>query len=108
MVREESSLQADETKDIAVVVHTAFTYGFSAVPNYYEYTGEIAFVNLVYTIKNIYQPLPRIRATLRVSLDSELLEEEIISLPTLDVGSIEGSYKMCQLRGGRAAPIPSR
>jgi len=100
VAQEVFSLQADEMKSITVVAPTVFIYGFSAVPNYYEDSGEVAFVNIVYTMNNIYQPLPNMRAALSVSLDGELLEEdEIIALPTLDIGSTEGNYKYVPTQG---------
>lgn len=87
------SLQADETKQINVIVQTVFIYGFSIVPNYYEESGEISFTKVPYTINNIYQPIKDVSVILIVALDGRLLEEdEIISLPTLDVGSTGGGY----------------
>jgi hypothetical protein len=91
---EDFTIRADETLDIVVTARTVSVAGFSAVPNLFVDTEDIAFVKLVYSIKNIYQPEPNVRATLNVSLDKELLEEgEIFSLPTLDVGKTEGSYQ---------------
>ncbi|MFC1934557.1 hypothetical protein ACFLXX_05395, partial [Chloroflexota bacterium] len=49
---------------------------------------------VVYTIENIYQPIRNIRATLDIAFEGMPFgQDEIISLPTLDVGSMRGSYK---------------
>ena len=94
VAREDFTLKANETKDITVVAQTAFIKGFSIVPNYYEDTGDMAFANVVYTIENIYQPIKSLRANLDVAFEGAPLgQDEIISLPTLDTGSMSGSYK---------------
>ena len=91
---EEFTIRADETLDIVVTARTVSVVGFSAVPNLFTDTEDIAFAKLVYSINNIYRPEANVRATLNVSLDNERLEEgEIFSLPTLDVGKTEGSYQ---------------
>jgi len=94
------SLQANEKKDVTLIAQTGFIYGFSVVSNYHQDTGKIAFANIMYTIENIYQPLTNVEAILGVSLDNEPLEEvEIISVPALDLGSTDGSYKYIPSQG---------
>ncbi len=87
------SLQADDTKFMDVVAQTVFIYGFSVVPSYYEESDEIAFAQVSYTLSNIYQSFTDVSGKLSITRDGKTLEEdEIISLPILDVSSMEGSY----------------
>jgi len=93
-VAEESfNLAANEKKDIALVARTVFLEGFSVVPNYHVETSELAFVKVVYTISNLYQPLEDVKAILRVTLDGQVTDDEVelISLPILNVGKTAGS-----------------
>jgi len=109
VAREEFSLRADEKKDITLVAQTVFILGFSVAPNYFEDSGKIAFANIVYTIKNIYQPLKNVTTTLKVALNNELLEEaEIISTPMLNVGSTAGSYKYTPPQGWQSGTYTFR
>lgn len=97
---QEFTLEAGKTSDITLVGQTVFIRGFSVVPNYYTDQGDIAFVNVVYTLENIYQPLLSSKATLKVAFNGRLLEEEqIISLPTLAKGSTDGNYKYVPTKG---------
>ena len=91
---EEFSLQADETKEITIVARPVSIVGFSAVPNFFQDTGEIAFASINYTIRNLYRPEKNVKAVLNVSLDGALIDEgEIFSLPTLGLEGMTGSYK---------------
>jgi len=93
-VAEESfTLAADEEKNIILTARTAYIVGFSAVPNYYTETEKVAFVNLKYTIKNIYQPLKDVEVILKGSLDGTALDGiSIFSLSTLNTGNTGASY----------------
>jgi hypothetical protein len=88
------SLQADETKEITVVARPVTIAGFSTTFNFFQDTGEIAFANISYTIRNLYRPEKNVKAILNVSLDGNPIdEEEIFSLPTLGLDGMTGSYK---------------
>jgi hypothetical protein len=96
----EGVAEVHATEDITSTAQKYSIYGFSVVPNYHEDTDKIAYANIEYAVKNIYQPLEAAKMILRVSFNDELLEEtEIISLPTLDLGSASGSYKYIPSRG---------
>ena len=87
------TLAADEEKTITLIARTAFIVGFSAVPNYYTESKELAFANLEYTIKNIYQPLDDIEVIFKVNLDGTLIDEiSVFSLSTLSTGNTAASY----------------
>lgn len=86
------SLAADEKKTINLVPQTVYIEGFSVASNYYTKTGELAFAKIVYSIINRYQPLKDATAVLKVSFAGMLVDEiQLISLPTLDVGTTGGS-----------------
>jgi len=94
LVAEDSfTLAADEEKEITLIARAAFIVGVSAVPNYYTESKELAFANLEYTIKNIYQPLDDIEVVLKVNLDGTMLDEiSIFSLSILNTGNTRASY----------------
>jgi len=92
VAEETFSLAADEHKTITLVPKTVYIEGFAVVRNWYSETGEFAFAKIVYNINNTYQPLKDVTAVLKVSFEDKLVEEtELISLPTLDVGTTTGS-----------------
>ena len=101
MVAEESfSLAADEEKEVILVAQTVSIQGFSAVPNYYTKGRELAFVKIVYTINNLYQPLEDVKASLEVTFKGQAVEKsEFLSLPILNVGKTEGSYNYTPAQG---------
>lgn len=94
LVAEDSfSLAADEEKSVTLIARTAFVVGFSAVPNYFVESKELAFANLEYTIKNIYQPLDDIEVVLKVNREGTLVDEiSVFSLSTLSTGNTAASY----------------
>jgi len=86
-------IAADEEKSITLTPSTVYITGLSIVPSLYVESGELASAKLVYTIKNLYQPLKEIEVILKIACNGETVEEiPLLSLPTLDVGSTSGSY----------------
>ena len=94
LVAEDSfTLAADEEKSLTLTSRTAFIVGFSTVPNYYTESKELAFANMEYTIKNIYQHLEDIEVILKANLDGTVIDElSIFSLSTLNTGNTAASY----------------
>lgn len=94
MLAEESfAIAADESKSITLTVRTIYFGGVGVVPNYYTETGELAFAQVVYTLHNLYQPMNDVEVILKVTEDGVPSEEiSVLSLGTLDVGDIGGSY----------------
>lgn len=93
-------LQADTTEEFTMIARTVTVLGFSAVPNFRTNTGEMAFAKIVYTIRNLYRPEKSPQAVLNVFLNNGLLEQnEIFSLPTLDVGNTSASYNYVPSQG---------
>lgn len=92
--------EAPTTGNVTPETQACVISGFSVVPNYDDDTDKIAFANILYAIENAYQPLKSAKVVLRVSFNNEPLEQpEIISLPTLDLGSTSGSYKYIPSQG---------
>jgi hypothetical protein len=94
------SVAANEHKDVVITAQTVFLYGFSVVPVRDENTGELSYVNINYTLNNIYLPLKDLTAKLNVTLNGALVETAvIITIPTLDVGETSGTYKYIPPKG---------
>jgi hypothetical protein len=87
-------LEADETEEIALTAQTIFVDGLTvlqAMPN----------IEINYNIRNIYQSVKNIQAKLMVDLNGKPLEEKnLISLPDLNVGVMEGSYSYQPAKSG--------
>lgn len=99
VAKQDFTLAVNEKKEIILQAQTIFIDGFSVIPNYYEGDKKIAFAKISYAIRNIYQPVKKIKAILIVNFNGGLLEEtEIISLPNLDVGTMDGNYKYTPVR----------
>ena len=100
LAEESFDVAEGETKRIVLIGETVYIGGFGAVPNYSTATEELAFIELVYTINNFYQPMGDVEAILHVSLDSRPLE--VISLVTfepLNTGRTGGSYNYIPSKG---------
>lgn len=89
----EFELAADEEKVITLVAQTVFIKAFTATPQYYEASGDLASARLTYTIDNIYRPLDNVSAVLVVSHRGSLIDElEMFAQPRLDLGSQDHRY----------------
>jgi len=100
LAEESFDVAAGETKKIILSGLTVYIGGFGAVPNYSAATGELAFIEVVYTINNFYQPMPDVEVIIQVNLDGEPLE--MISLSTfesLNTGRTGGSYYYIPSKG---------
>ena len=93
LAEEAFNIAADEEKTITLIVRTVYFEGFGIVPNYYTETGKLAFVQLVYTINNLYQTYPEAEAVLKVTFDGTPLEETTVAtLTPLEKGRVELKY----------------
>jgi len=93
LAEESFDVTADEEKMVALTVKTVYFEGFGVVPNYHTSTGELAFAQIVYTVRNLYQLVPNAEIILLVTHNGAPLEE--ISLATfspLDIGRVGLSY----------------
>lgn len=94
LAEEAFNAAADEEKTITLTVKTVYFEGFSIVPNYYTETGKLAFVQVVYTINNLYQTSPEAEIVLKVTLDGTPLEETTVATFTpLEKGRVTQEYR---------------
>lgn len=90
---ESFTVAAGEDKTITLSVATIFFEGFAVVPNYYRDTGELAFTNIVYTVRNLYKPVTEAAVTLEVSRNGVKQEDiSLANLNPLDIGRIGLNY----------------
>ena len=82
LAEETFDIAADEEKTIILIVKTVCFDGFGIVPNYHTETGKLAFVQLVYTINNLYQTYSEAEVVLKVTLDGTPLEETTVATLT--------------------------
>jgi hypothetical protein len=65
---------ANEDKRVSLNVETIYFEGFAANPAYSTETGELGYAQIIYTINNVYQPVPVATVRLVVNFNGELLE----------------------------------
>jgi len=93
-VAEESfTVAANDEKTVTLMGATVYFEGFGLVPNYYSKGGKLAFAQIVYTVRNLYQRVAEGEVILEVSRDEALLEEvSLATLSPLDVGQVGLNY----------------
>jgi hypothetical protein len=100
IARESFDVVANENKVINLVARTIYFVGFDPVPAYSNDTGLLHHVKMVYTLENLYQPVSDVEVFLQVSRDGVQLERpSILSISTLDIGSLGTSYNYVPFEG---------
>ncbi|MBM3132462.1 MAG: hypothetical protein FJZ95_05455 [Chloroflexi bacterium] len=90
---------ANEEKSVDLEVSTIYFSGFGAVP-YYGSDGKLGFAKLVYTIKNVYQPVESPEVVVLVTRDGVSQESiPVASMTTLGIGAVELSYSYVPSEG---------
>jgi len=93
----------DEERRIVLTAQTIYFQGFGVVPHFDSATGELAFAQMVYTLKNVYEPVSDAEIVLRVTHDSALMEElSIATMSTLDLGDLGLTYNYIPSGGWQA------
>jgi len=93
LAEESFDVATDEEKQVTLTVGTIYFEGFGIVPNYHTETGELAFAQIVYTVRNLYQPVADAEIILLVTRDGASLEEiSLVTLSTLDIGRAGMNY----------------
>ena len=93
LAEESFELAADEERTATLTVGTVYFEGFGIVPNYHSETGELAFGEIVYTVRNLYQPVANAEIILLVTRDGASLDEiSLATLSPLDIGRVGLSY----------------
>jgi len=93
LAEESFTLAANEEKTVTLSGATVYFEGFGIVPNYQKEGGKLAFAQIVYTVRNLYQSVDKGEVILEVSRDEALLEElSLAVLSPLDVGRVGLNY----------------
>jgi len=93
LAEEAFDVAADEEKTVTLTVGTIYFEGFGVVPNYHTGSGELAFAQIVYTVRNLYQPVANAEIMLLVTRDGASLEEiSLATLSPLDIGRVGLNY----------------
>ena len=102
VAEETFSVAAGESKSISLSGATVFFEDFGAVPNYQKGSGKLAFVQFVYTVKNLYQKVDKAEVTLSVSRDGSKADEtSLITLNPLEMGRVGLNYNYIPADGWR-------
>jgi len=84
---------ANEEKSLTLTVETVYFEGFRITPAYHTQTHELGYVQIAYTLTNVYQPMANAEVRLVVTLNGASLEEvSLLTQNPLDVGSIGVPY----------------
>lgn len=93
LAEEKFSVAKGDTKKVILSGATVYFEGFDVVPNYQKDSGALAFVQVVYTVKNVYQRVQKGEVFLQVSRNgSALTELSLANLSPLDVGRVGLNY----------------
>ncbi len=87
------SVAANEVRNVNLTAATVYFETFSVVPAYETASGKLAFLKIVYTVRNLYGPVSKAEVTLRVTRDGQPLENvPLASLGPLEVGRVSLNY----------------
>ena len=87
------TIAKDENKTITLSAATIYFEGFGIVPNHDKATGKLAFAQIVYTVKNLYQPVKQAEVILEVSRGGTKLEDvSLANLSPLEMGQAGLNY----------------
>ncbi|MBN2240072.1 MAG: hypothetical protein JW712_09885 [Dehalococcoidales bacterium] len=93
LAEEQFDISANEKKNITLSGATVYFEGFDIVPNYQKDTDILAFVQIVYSLKNVYQRVNQAEVFLQVSLDGSVIDElSLANLNPLETGRIGLNY----------------
>ena len=103
LAEESFEVAADEEKRVTLTVKTVYFESFGLVPNYRKGTEELAFAQVVYTIKNLYKPVEKAEVILLVSFDDTPLDEvSLATLSPLEMGRVGLNYNYIPAEGWRS------
>ena len=104
LLDEESfDIAAGETKTISLTVETIYFYHFAVLEYFNSDTGELAYVEIQYTVKNVYEEVDDASILLEVTLDGEPLEQKTIAPPNrLTLDGVNGVWEYTPLEGWKS------
>ena len=92
LLDEESfDIAADETKSLTLTVGTIYFSQFDVLEYSNTDTGEFAYAEMVYTVRNVYEQVDNVSIWLEVKYDNESLEQRMIDPP--NTLSLEGANR---------------
>jgi len=93
LAEEQFDVANGETKSITLAGATVYFEGFDIVPNYHKDSGELAFVQIVYTVRNLYQRVEEGEVILQVSYNGSSPTETLLAtLSPLETGRVGLNY----------------
>ncbi len=93
IAEEDFTIASGDEKTVTLTAATVYFEGFGIVPNYHRDTSELAFAQIVYTVRNLYQPVDKAEIILEISRGGDPLEElSLAYLNPLDVGRVGLNY----------------
>jgi len=94
LLDEESfDIAADETKSLTLTVGTIYFSQFDVLEYSNTDTGEFAYAEMVYTVRNVYEQVDNVSIWLEVKYDNESLEQRMIDPPnTLSLDGANRRY----------------
>lgn len=103
LAQESFEVAADEQRTVSLPLETVYFESFGLVPNYGKATNELAFAQVVYTIKNLYRPVQKADVVLHVSLDGATFDEvTLVTLSPLEKGRVGLNYNYVSSEGWRS------
>ena len=103
LAEEHFEVTANEEKEVTLTVKTVYFEGFGVVPNYREGTEELAFAQVVYTVKNLYKPVENAQVILKVNFnDAPLDEVSLATLSPLEIGRVGLNYNYIPAEGWKS------
>ncbi len=93
LIEEKFVISDGETKTLNLLVNAVYFEGYDIVPAYSTETNQLAFIKVVYTVRNLYRSIEKADVYLSVNLDGNQLEEiPLVTLGPLDIGQIGLNY----------------
>jgi len=103
VAEEPFSIANGDSKSIILSGATVYFEDFGAVPNYQKDDGSLAFVKLVYTVRNLSQKVDKAEVILTVSYNGSPPQEELLAtLSPLETGSAGLNYNYTPAGGWRS------
>ncbi|MBN1191822.1 MAG: hypothetical protein JXA46_18870 [Dehalococcoidales bacterium] len=100
VAEERFDIAAGESKEVNLSGATVYFEGFDIVPNYQKSDGNLAFVQLVYTIKNLYQRIEKSDVILKVNRDEgQPVELLLAAISPLETGRVGLNYNYIPAEG---------
>ena len=93
LAEESFTVAANDKRTVALSGATVYFEGFGIAPNYQKESGKLAFVQLVYAVRNLYQRVDKGEVILEVSRDEAPLDElSLATLSPLEMGRVGLNY----------------